>query len=394
MTCNDNLYNGTFVFPKVVATNNNEIRFECCKAGTKEYVLPKNTQAFKLTYGSQLVLSLITLVFLLVFTISLLRPLVMKGLKCKSENVPSERTPSAAASSQPYSSYNLYLVYLLSSDVVYNIFFVWQCSSAFAGQTYKLDWNGISEAYTTDVHTVVVICSTANVCMNAVIAFEVFKFLENSFELVRDPAPTRRRVTLQAIGVYVYSCVVTFTYTIAWNHYIKTEQTEKSNIAKRIGFPLLLLCTVIGPFVFLIYICIMIWKRGYIKTTDHHYKHLAIYFLRIIVVFILFWVPVAIMAMLKNTPTEIGYGSGTINIPMYVDESAPPLLAIIHIMISLQAIATVCMALFKPDVQKMVMDLFITCSCCGCCCYDDNNNNQVDNGSDNGTNHNRHTTPS
>ena len=116
------------------------------------------------------------------------------------------------------------------------------------------------------------------------------------------------------------------------------------------------------------------------------------------VVFTLFWFPIVIVIMLNYLPTEIGYdGSGLILLPIYADELAPPLLTIIQIMISLQSIMTVCMALFKPDVQKMVRDLFTTCSCCCCCCcYDDNNNNnrQVDNGSESDTHHNRGTTPS
>jgi len=306
MMCKDNLYDDIFVFPKVVATNNNEIRFECCKAGTGQtetHVLPKNTYAFKLTYGIQLVFSLIALVFLLVLIISLLRPLVIKILKCKSEDVASERTPSASSASsqqsrsirrrqqqqyhqrqsqtqqqQPYSSYNLYLVYLLLPDLVDNIFLVWRCSSAFTGQTFNvmwmvLAWNGISEYYVSYADAIIWTCGTANICMNAVIAFEVFKFLKNSFELVRDPVPTLRKVSLQAVGVYLYSIVLNFIYFFLLNyHYYLTEEYY---IANKIGTPLFLLFTAIGPFVFLMCICIMIWKRGYIKTNNHQYKHLV-----------------------------------------------------------------------------------------------------------------------
>lgn len=88
------------------------------------------------------------------------------------------------------------------------------------------------------------------------------------------------------------------------------------------------------------------------------------------------------MGMIFVIPTEIEYGTGIVHFLMYVNESAPPLYAIMNIIIPLQSILTIGMALLKPDVQKMVRDLLTSC-----CCYD--GNNQVD-GSD--STHNN-TTP-
>jgi len=386
MTCKDTLYDGIFIYPKVVVAtttnNNNEIRFECCKTGTETHLLPTNTQAFKLTYGIQLVLSSITLVFLLVLTIGLLRPLVMKALlKCKKSE--ETTTPSASSTTlattttrsfrrrrqsqqlrdqqkqqQPYGAYNLYLVYLLLPDLVSNIFMLSRCSKAFTGKTFNatlmvLHWDGISvdDIDYSGADVILWTCMTANLMMNTVIAYEVFKFLKNSFELVRDPVPTLRKVSLQAVGVYVYSILFNFIFFVLLQQY------------KYIF--LYLTVTNFGPFFFSIYICILIWKRGYIKcTTAVEYKHLAIYFLRVVFVFILFWFPITIMGIIFPIPTKIGYGSGTVQFSMHVNESAPPLFAIMMIMMSLQSIATVCLALLKPDVQKMVRDLFTCCYCC------------------------------
>jgi len=406
MTCRDDLYNGIFVFPKIVATNDNEIRFECCKAGIDTHILPKNTHAFRKTYCVQLVLSSITLVSLLILIMSLLRPFVMNMLKYKTEDVSSatsrssstlisngrsstslrrssvsrssasRRSSSSLVSAsrstrqQPqqhqYSPYNLYLVFIALPDIVISMFIIWRCSSALTGQIFDnkwaiLDWNG-----TTDIArysgAILWTCSTANVCMNAVIAFEVLKFLKNSFKLIRDPQPSLLKVSLQASFVYVYAIVLNL---ILFSFYSKYRESPEMYYVMTIGYPLLLLFTIIGPFIFLIVICFIIWKRGYISRTDKRYKYLAIYFLRIVVAFIILWVPTTIIAMIHLIPVQTGYADGLV-FTMYTYESVLPLYAISMIMISLQALLSVVMAVLKPDVQKMVTDLFT-----GCCCYHD-----------------------
>mmetsp|Transcript_14358 Transcript_14358/g.16574 ORF Transcript_14358/g.16574 Transcript_14358/m.16574 type:complete len:211 (+) Transcript_14358:695-1327(+) len=97
---------------------------------------------------------------------------------------------------QRHSPYNLYLVFMALPDVVLSMFMIWRCVSALTGHTFEnhttwmiLDWNG-----TTDLArysgAVFWTCSTANVGMNCVIAWEVFQFLQNSFQLVRNPQPS------------------------------------------------------------------------------------------------------------------------------------------------------------------------------------------------------------
>ena len=202
--------------------------------------------------------------------------------------------------------------------------------------------------------------------MNAVIAFEVLQFLKNSFKLMRDPQPSLLKVSLQAFFVYVYAIGLNL---ILFSCYSKYHGSTKMYYLMTIGFPLLLLFTMVGPFIFLIVVCFIIWKRGYILRTDKRYKYLAIYFLRIVVTFIILWVPGTVMAILHLLPVKTGYGDG-IFFAVYTNESMLPLYAITMIMLSLQALLAVVMALLKPDVRKMVTDLFIGC----CCCYDKTNN--------------------
>jgi len=209
--------------------------------------------------------------------------------------------------------------------------------------------------------------------MNAVIAFEVFKFLKNSLKLVRNPQPSLLKVSLQAAFVYIYSIVLNL---ILFSFFSKYHGSEEMFYVMTIGFPLLLLFTLIGPFIFMISIFITIWKRGYMKTEDKRYKNLAIYFLRIQVAFILLWVPITIIMLVYILPVTIDYGYGVV-LKINSHESVPPLYAIMMIMISLQALLTVIMALLKPDVQKMVTNLFTGC----CCCHNESNNIKESNNS-------------
>ena len=102
--------------------------------------------------------------------------------------------------------------------------------------------------------------------------------------MVRDPQPSLLKASLQASFVYVYAIVLNL---ILFSFQSKYHGSADMYYIMTFGYPLLLLFTIIGPFIFLIVICFIIWQRGYISRTDKRYKYLAIYFLRIVVTFII-----------------------------------------------------------------------------------------------------------
>mmetsp|Transcript_25267 Transcript_25267/g.28841 ORF Transcript_25267/g.28841 Transcript_25267/m.28841 type:complete len:194 (-) Transcript_25267:20-601(-) len=79
--------------------------------------------------------------------------------------------------------------------------------------------------------------------------------------------------------------------------------------------------------------------------------------------------------VLGTVLVPIGYADGAFPVfAMYTnDESVLPIYALSMILISLQALLTVVMALLKPDVRNMVLDLFTGC----CCCCHNNSNNEI-----------------
>ena len=194
-----------------------------------------------------------------------------------------------------------------------------------------------------------------------VIAFEVFSFLKVCNELTRYTPPSSKKVTLQSMGVYLFSFGLNAIYFLLLFFSQRTNKKTDASLTMVICVPLLCLFLFVGPFIFLLSICFLIWKRGYIRTTDRALKVLAIYFLRIVFAFILFYIPIMVMSIMHG----VRYSSGDSE---WTDKSKKPLYAYQFIMMSLQSLFTCYFALKKPDVKRMVLDLF-TC----CCCNDRNN---------------------
>jgi hypothetical protein len=157
MQCYDNIYNDTFIYPRSVAKSKQVVRFECCKTGTHTQLLPMETTSFKLTFWIQLVVSSIALISSSILMISLLLPLLMKKSKRYNNTggAASRPTTSRPATFQPqrtprqtsqqriqrkYSSYNLYLVFLVFPDVLFNVFMVWRCISDLSGYAFDAEW--------------------------------------------------------------------------------------------------------------------------------------------------------------------------------------------------------------------------------------------------------------
>ena len=132
-----------------------------------------------------------------------------------------------------------------------------------------------------------------------------------------------------------------------------------SLLFQSITVTVILFVTVVVPFIFLISICILIWNCAYIKRTDHHYALSYLLPTHCGCIYS-FWV----LATVLPTMVSVVY-SKKVNKSVLVYDIA-------LIMIMLQGTVSVIMGLLKPDVQKMVMNIFTGCYCC----Y--NNHNQVE----------------
>ena len=99
------------------------------------------------------------------------------------------------------------------------------------------------------------------------------------------------------------------------------------------------------PIGFLGCMCVMIWRRGYIPSMngisarDKSMRELSWYFFRIIAVFVGFWLPTMIVSLIgiSNNTSWVG--------PVF------------SLLVTIQPIASTCMAMTKSDVKKYIFDL-------------------------------------
>ncbi|MGK3740185.1 MAG: hypothetical protein ACI90V_007033 [Bacillariaceae sp.] len=390
MQCYDEIYNNSFIYPRSVAKYKQVVRFECCKIGTYTQLLPMETTTFKLTFWIQLVVSLIALISSLILMISLLLPLLLKKSKRYNNNRAAPcLTTSHPTTSQPqriprqtsqqtikrkYSSYNLYLVFLVFPDVLFNAFIAWRCISDLSGHAFNAEWALAAWIYgETQQPSIMFIfygCTTANLGMNTLIAFEVFKLLKNSNQRIRQSPPTIKRVVLQATGVYLYSIVLTIIIfgLLVWvPKFIRsdTKQNRYSELANTVGGPIVLALSAGIPFMVLIYICGVVWRRRLVRKSDRHLRILAIFFLRIVFVFIVIWCPAYILwGIDKFNNSAVSYG---------------PIFAVSMLLISIQSILSNALAIMKPDVKEAVLDLITFSVCCNSNSNSNSNSNNNSN---------------
>merc|ERR1719464_1747217 len=263
----------------------------------------------------------------------LLRPLILVLLKCEQpqQNQQNRRVHRQLyqKQQQQYNPYNLYLLYMTLPDLIYNALTMWRCSIAFTGHAIKpkywlspfakiihfKDWESL-------YNSIMMICNTANLCMNLVIVFEIFKLLKNSYELnMGYTPPSLLRASLQAVFIYVISITWSF-FTITFPFWIRSDSTIFVINA------VCVLVTYFVPFIFILWIYVLIWKCNYLDTlTNINVKSLAINFLKIVIVFIIFWIPIAITLIIFMFCSVL------------VNDGTKLNMAFIQIMMSLQAIS-------------------------------------------------------
>ena len=122
--------------------------------------------------------------------------------------------------------------------------------------------------------------NTANIWMNAVVAYEVFDLLKKSHQGERVKPPTIKKATIQGMTVYLYALIIFLAHFFLDG---KIDMTIAAPIYFMIsaGFPIVYLCC----------ICTIIWYRGLVPSLGGRLREISLYFFRIIVVFLVFWLP-------------------------------------------------------------------------------------------------------
>ena len=125
----------------------------------------------------------------------------------------------------------------------------------------------------------VVVITTCNLYYNCVIAYEVLLLLRNSHNAKKCDPPSLRRVTLQAIAVYIFSvCVGVIHYTItqvvlekAWDN----GNRLKWRRFRRINLVWAVMVSLVCPVVFLACVTAIIWYRKYMPSATGRMRELV-----------------------------------------------------------------------------------------------------------------------
>jgi hypothetical protein len=385
MTCE----NDVFRYPHILHTQSVTIEskgtrkytlFECCKTPTScdgggggdgPFI---QDCVFNITVWPQIVISSIALICCVILITGILSSILKKQIKeiRRRRRLRSRQTTTRRGrggrerfgqQQQQYNGYNFYLVLLAIPEIVLNVFII-QLYGRYANQKYNPEIPGyVVMSFHNDLKirpldtAVLYGCSTAILWLNGVVPHSIFTLLKNSYDGIRVKPPSIRKATIQATVIYTYGAIL---FPI---HYYLAGEVDHNIMS-----PIYFFLSAGLPIIYLFYICFIIWYRGLLPSSlvlggeSTIIRELAFYFLRIILVFMLFWLPSTVLLTQSGwirTRDRIKYNEDT-------DKYNKLLYPIGMLLCSIQAIVSTGIALTKTDVRKSVLDLFTLSYCCCC----------------------------
>jgi hypothetical protein len=354
MTCD---YSDAFPFPRQVYTKyaidseNSWTLYDCCKTESQGPFV----QDF--AFYSMIYPFITISAFAVIFSFVLIAGLSLSILK-QWRSSSADASSSSMSFMNGYNGYNSYLVLLALPDMILNLFLVGLYGS-YANQTYSpkfaghiiYAWTTVDTAMPLDT-AMVQSCTTANCYINCVVAYEIFVLLKKSSRRQKHTAPSLCRAIIQGTVVYTFSLIVFFL------HYFLIRKDDIPLIVA----PFLFLVSVGIPLLYLGYVCFMIWWHNLMPSLERRTKELVFFFFRIIMVFLLIYIPALIFLSVTLT-------AGTKRSRDYLDhmrflkDPVNPHFQSLKFLLALQPILSTCMALTKTDVRQSVYD-FITFSDC------------------------------
>ena len=120
--------------------------------------------------------------------------------------------------------------------------------------------------------------STANLYLNCVISYELFVLLRNNDRIVRHKPPTFQRVSLQAVGVYLFSviifCINYFVSYKVWGCPFQAECTDQQRLING-NLSWNIVVTYILPISFFFLVWITIKCRNYLPSITGKQKEVV-----------------------------------------------------------------------------------------------------------------------
>lgn len=234
-------------------------------------------------------------------------------------------------------SYNLYLIGLAIPDGVLNCFELLGGAFSVAG--------GIATAIKRGESFIFTFYTVANIWLNTIVAYQVYKLLRHSKERRRVSPPSKRSVLLQTLVVYLLGIILAVVNVIIRQsglfEWEGDEYDAQVTILNTTWY-----CLISTPaFAYIAYVVFRCWHGGLIPLSGRT-RQIFFYFFRIVFVFTVFWVPTVVLLSTSRT------ASNTNGTSIYAA----------HYLASIQAFVSFAIAMCKQDVRKAVVR-FLSCRC-------------------------------
>jgi len=237
-------------------------------------------------------------------------------------------------------SLNLYVVYLSIADGVGNI--VVAVTSTLVLRSVPV--GSASSRFFENFH------ATANLWINAAIAHSLYTLLRNSNQRKRTQPPSVTRITIEAFAAYAFACLmgvwnIYLLSDIGWHtsfHYWNIALNHSEQLAKFV-LALGLFLMAFFPLTYMAYIIFRV-KKDKLLPKSERTRSIALYFLRLQVIFFSFWVPAlahSYIALSRGGNVESAY-------------------TFWYLIIS-QTFVSLAFAAQKPDIKKALLN-FLACN--------------------------------
>ena len=242
-------------------------------------------------------------------------------------------------------SFNLYIVYLMIPDFIFSLLCFMTCFMNAINGEYWSGWMcNFQQGYA-------VFGIGANTWLNAVVTYQLHTMLRYSYRRRRYRSPSRATVSIHAAIVYLF-CF----FLGSWGVYDKQMFPYHSGTysglaclplevdrASTMFFWFIFFPLFAGiPILYVGYACYDVWRNTLLPPTGKR-RLLAVYFARLIIVFLVMWIPTVVVLFVVPVGPWLSFAGGSWS--------------------HLQGFVSAVVSLMKPDIAASFKNL-ITCNWC------------------------------
>ena len=213
------------------------------------------------------------------------------------------------------SSFNLYLLYLMVPDFTFSLLCALTCFLNAINKEYWSSWMCNFQTW------FCVFGIGANAWLNTVVAYQLHTMLSMSHDCRRYTAPTRTRVTVHALLVYLY-CGFLGTWGLVERERYPFHSGSvgglaclpiETDVISTVFFWAVFFPLFAGiPIMYVFYVLYDVLKRHLLPSKGKR-RLIALYFFRLIAVFLIMWLPTCVLLWMAASylPTSVQFAGGT-----------------------------------------------------------------------------------